>query len=65
VNNLGRIKTKKIKRNTREIFKDMGDIIVTDFEKNKELIRQRYNISSKKLKNIISGYCTRLKKNEE
>jgi ribosomal protein S17E len=43
----------------------MGDIIVTDFEKNKELIRQRYNISSKKLKNIISGYCTRLKKNEE
>jgi ribosomal protein S17E len=64
VKTVGRIKTKKIKRNTREVFKDMGDLIVTDFKKNKEIINQKYHISSKKLRNIISGYCTRLKKNE-
>lgn len=61
---MGRIKTKKIKRNTKKIFDETKDVITADFKKNKEIINQRYIISSKKLRNIIAGYCTRLKKSE-
>jgi len=64
VNLVGRIKTKKIKRNTHQIFSENKDVLTTDFEKNKEIINEKYSISSKKLRNVISGYCTRLKKSE-
>lgn len=64
MNLVGRIKTKKIKRNTHQIFSENKDVLTTDFEKNKEIINEKYSISSKKLRNVISGYCTRLKKSE-
>jgi small subunit ribosomal protein S17e len=64
VNQLGRIKTKKIKRNTQKIYSENSDKITNDYSKNKEIINQKYKISSKKLRNTIAGYCTRLKKSE-
>lgn len=39
-----------------------GDKFYTDFEKNKEIVANYADISSKKLRNIIAGYAARLKK---
>jgi len=64
VNNVGRIKTKKVKRTTQKLYAQMQDEITTDFEQNKEKINKKFSINSKKLRNVISGYCTRLKKSE-
>jgi len=64
VSNVGRIKTKKIKRMTHKIFSENQDVITKDFDKNKEIVNKKYKVNSKKLRNIISGYCARLKKNE-
>ncbi len=33
----------------------------TDFEKNKQLVSELADVQSKKLRNIIAGYATRLK----
>ena len=62
---MGRIKTKKVKRSTKKIFSQIQDTLTTDFEENKKVITKKYSIGSKKLRNVISGYCTRLKKSEE
>ena len=39
-----------------------GDKFDTEFAKNKEIVTKNANITSKKLRNIIAGYATRLKK---
>ena len=62
---MGRIKTKKIKRNTQRIFSEIKDQLSGDYMANKQVIKGKYEIPSKKMRNIIAGYCTRLKKNEQ
>lgn len=59
---MGRIKTTFIKRKTKELIKMHGDKFTTDFEQNKKLTDSYANIFSKKLRNVIAGYATRLKK---
>jgi len=61
---MGRIKTTLIKRKTKEIMSKHGTQITTDFNKNKEVTNRLTTVSSKKLRNVISGYLTRLKKKE-
>ena len=61
---MGRIKTMLIKRNTREIMAKHGEEFTTDFNKNKRVLDANLTISSKKIRNVIAGYATRLKKNE-
>jgi ribosomal protein S17E len=60
---MGRIKTKLIKRISREIFDEHSADIHKDFKKNKEFL-SRYEFKSKKLRNIIAGALTRLKQRE-
>lgn len=62
---MGRIKTKKVKRKTKEVFAQYQDKISTNFEENKTLLNEKFEIPSKKLRNVISGYCARLKKSED
>ena len=62
---MGRIKTTYIKRKTKELFKMHGDKFVMDFEQNKKLTGQYTKVSSKKIRNIMAGYMTRLKKQEQ
>jgi small subunit ribosomal protein S17e len=62
---VGRIKTKKIKRATQKIFAQNKDLMSTKYEDNKKVVNERYEIVSKKLRNTIAGYCTRLKKQQE
>jgi len=57
---MGRIKTLPIKRVTKEIFTRYKDKISSDYEKNKEFLAKVAEIRSKKIRNIIAGYLTRL-----
>ncbi len=59
---MGRIKTMLIKRTTKEIMAKYNDDFVVDFEKNKRVLDAKMKISSKKMRNVIAGYATRLKK---
>ena len=61
---MGRIKTTFIKRKTKELHKQFGDKFTTDFTENKEITAKYASVQSKKLRNIIAGYMTRLKRME-
>jgi len=62
---MGRIKTTFIKSKTKELLKLHGESFTTDFNQNKELTSKYAVVVSKKLRNVIAGYMTRLKKQEE
>lgn len=57
---MGRIKTKLMKRVTLKLFKEHKEEFKNDFNENKGIVQQHADIPSKKLKNIIAGYITRL-----
>lgn len=59
---MGRIKTLMIKRVTHDLVKKHGDRFTTDFYQNKKIIDELVESQSKKLKNIVTGYTTRLVK---
>ncbi|MBS3149394.1 30S ribosomal protein S17e [Candidatus Woesearchaeota archaeon] len=58
---MGRIKTTLVKRTAVEIFTKYPDSVALDFETNKKVAFQYAEIPSKKLRNTIAGYLTRLK----
>ena len=62
---MGRIKTTLVKRKSRELLKTHGDKFSADFEQNKQVTAQYVKVASKKLRNIVAGYMTRLKKQEQ
>jgi len=62
---MGRIKTTFIKRKTKELLSKHGEKFSTDFTKNKQLTNQLTDVSSKKMRNTIAGYLTRLKRKED
>jgi len=62
---MGRIKTQLIKRTTKEIMRKHKDKVKTNFEENKKVVEQNSDVSSKKLRNIIAGYMTRLKRHDK
>lgn len=59
---MGRIKTQLIKRTTEDIVSKDSGAFTTDFNENKKVLDSKLNISSKKMRNVIAGYVTRLKK---
>jgi small subunit ribosomal protein S17e len=61
---MGRIKTQYIKRASVEFMKRHKDALSTDFTENTTRITKYAIIRSKKLRNAIAGYVTRLKKAE-
>jgi len=62
---MGRIKTKKIKRITNELIKRYKDEFKESFAENKEILTRLADINSKKLRNVIAGYATRLMRVKE
>lgn len=62
---MGRIKTMFIKRKTKELLKAQGDNFTTDFTNNKVTVEKYAKVNCKKVRNIIAGYMTRLKKAEQ
>ncbi|AJF62076.1 TPA: 30S ribosomal protein S17e [Candidatus Woesearchaeota archaeon] len=62
---MGRIKTKAVKRITMELVENHFSEFSEDFNKNKGIVEMHTDIPSKKLRNIITGYVTRLVKSRE
>ncbi len=61
---MGRIKTKLTKRLAFELMDRYKDKLSTEFNANKTAITPLMDVCSKKLRNIIAGYVTRLKKKD-
>jgi len=62
---MGNIKTSFVKRVGKQLFSDHGDKFTKDYTSNKEAIDKLADIKSKKMRNIIAGYVTRLKRQAE
>lgn len=61
---MGRIKTRLVKSVTQQLMDEHKDSFSTDYTKNKEKVSELVDVKSKKLRNIIAGYTTRLMKAE-
>lgn len=61
---MGNIKTSFVKRVGKTIYDKHKEKFTTDYSKNKDIIKQLGNIPSKKMRNIVAGYITSLKKQE-
>ena len=62
---MGRIKTMLIKRITSNLVKEHGQDFKQSFDENKKLVTKYADIPSKKLRNVIAGYVTRLVKTKD
>jgi len=62
---MGRIKTSFIKHIARDLFEKHPDKFSTDFEKNKEVMKDLIDIKSKRTRNVVAGYLTSLKKQKK
>jgi small subunit ribosomal protein S17e len=62
---MGRIKTLLVKRVAHDIMELHGSKFTEDFEKNKEILNTLISTPSRKLKNVMAGYITRLVKKEK
>ena len=54
-----------VKRIALEIYNRYPDKISTDFNENKKLVSQLLISRSKKVRNMVAGYLTRLKRKVE
>ncbi|HKZ45107.1 MAG TPA: 30S ribosomal protein S17e [archaeon] len=61
---MGRIKTSFIKHVGKELFEKHPEKFGIDFEKNKPAVDEFVDVKSKKMRNIIAGYLTTLKRQE-
>ena len=59
---MGRIKTQLVKRLTIQLLKEFGPRFKADFEENKKVVNVLLDVESKKIRNSIAGYVTRLVK---
>jgi small subunit ribosomal protein S17e len=59
---MGRIKTSFIKRVAQDLFDARVEEFSTDFNKNKETVDKLASFESNRMRNVVAGYITRLKK---
>lgn len=59
---MGRIKTQLLRRTGLKLFKEHEKEFKSDFVFNKKKVDELILVQSKKLRNIIAGYITRLHK---
>lgn len=57
---MGKVYTSVVKRTARKLLELYPGEVSEDFEKNKELVSKYLDVRSKKLRNQIAGYLTRL-----
>ncbi|HLF54581.1 MAG TPA: 30S ribosomal protein S17e [Candidatus Nanoarchaeia archaeon] len=62
---MGRIKTKLIKRLTFDVIKLTKERLTTNFDENKKVVIEYLADASKKTRNSVAGYVTRLMKHKE
>jgi len=59
---VGRVKTTLIKRISQTLIEKYPDIFTEDFEANKKIVNELLVVDSKKIKDQVAGYITRLKR---
>jgi small subunit ribosomal protein S17e len=59
--NLGKVRTDTVKRISRELLRRFPDHFTGDFESDKQSVNDLVTTPSKRLRNRIAGYITRLK----
>jgi small subunit ribosomal protein S17e len=59
---MGRIKTRLVKAITHSMLEEHPDSFTANYEENKAKVTQFVSVKSKKLRNIIAGYATRIVK---
>jgi small subunit ribosomal protein S17e len=57
---LGKVRTVLVKRLSRELVERYSDNFSTDFDQNKEVVDELLTNTTKRLRNRIAGYVTRL-----
>ena len=62
---MGRIKQSSLKRTANELMKNYGEEFTPEFETNKAKVQEHCDVKSKKTRNRIAGYISRLIKQEE
>ncbi len=61
---MGRIKTKLVKRTTKDLLKNHKEKFTDKFEENKHIVEKFVSLNSKRLRNLIAGHITKLIKKE-
>lgn len=62
---MGRIKTTLVKRTGARLSKENPENFTPDFEHNKKAVSEAAEVHSKKLRNVIAGYVTKLSKKKK
>lgn len=62
---MGRIKTKLVKRITHDLVSKHRDKFTNSYVENKTALNLLINYDSKKIRNMIAGYITRLVKKSQ
>jgi len=62
---MGRIKTQFIKRTSTDLMSKHSEKFTKDFEHNKTAVSQLTDVQSKKVRNVIAGYISRLVRNKK
>lgn len=62
---MGKIRQGFIKRVARELFNKYPNEFTRDFEHNKKKVEELTNVTSKKIRNRIAGYITKLVRMKE
>jgi small subunit ribosomal protein S17e len=62
---MGRIKTQLVKRTTLGLYNEHRERFKKDFEENKTIVAELLDFPSKKIRNTVAGYLTRLVKTEK
>ncbi|MFX1509881.1 MAG: 30S ribosomal protein S17e [Promethearchaeota archaeon] len=57
---MGKVRTVLVKRLSRELVERYSDSFSTDFDQNKEVVDELLTNTTKRLRNRIAGYVTRL-----
>ena len=62
---MGRIRTTLVKRVAKQLLDSKKYEFSTNFEKNKQILKQMQGFATKRLRNRVAGYITRLKKSQQ
>ena len=58
---MGKVRTDTVKRTSREVLRRFPERFAGDFESDKQAVNDLVSTQSKRLRNRIAGYVTRLK----
>ena len=62
---MGRVRSKFVKTSAMKIYEKGKDEFTNNFDKNKKIIGEYVSFNSKRLRNMVLGYITKLKKGDE